>query len=440
MSNQQRKPAVKQRRPSSTDFTEVGSSGLVQYGGRVQEDFLRQLQGPKAVAVFREMADNHPVIGAILHAIEMQFRSVDWTVRPSDPNNDRAVDEAQFVAGAMDDMSHSWHDLISNILSMLVYGFSVHEIVYKRRQGPRPDGDSSAYSDGRIGWRKLPIRGQDTIDSWMFDEHGGIEGIVQVDYASDKGRVELPIEKALLFRTSSKMNNPRGRSILRNAYVPWYYQRRILEIEAIGIERDLAGLPVAFVPPQLLSDNASAAESASLAAIKTIVRNIRRDEQEGLVYPLAYDPDTGNLAYDIKLLSTGGRRQFDTNAIAARYDARIAMSVLADFILLGHEKVGTQALSVSKISLFQESIGAWLEAIADVFNKHAIPRLMRLNGVADDLFPTLQYTPPKNVDLVEVADYVSKLTGAGAILPDDGMSEWLRDLAGIPAEEDEELL
>ena len=437
---QQPKQQVKKEKPSSTDFGEIGSSGLVQYSGRVEEDFLKFLQGDRGTATFREMADNHPIIGAILHAIEMQFRSVQWSVTPSDENNERAVQEAEFVAGCMDDMSHSWLDLLSNILSMLTYGFCVNEIVYKRRFGyMEGDGESSHFNDGRIGWRKMPVRAQTTIDGWDFDHNGGIEGIYQNDYTSGRGRVFMPIEKALLFRTTTKLNNPRGRSILRNAYVSWYYQRRILEIEAIGIERDLAGLPVAFVPPQLLSDNATSQETAALNAIKEIVRNIRRDEQEGLVFPLAYDPDTKQKAYDIQLMSTGGKRQFDTNEIATRYDARIAMSVLADFIMLGHDKVGTQALSISKISLFQESITAWLTGIADVFNKYAIPRLMRLNGVDHELHPTLEFTPPKNVNLPEISEYVSKLTSAGAILPDEAMGDWLRDLVGIPAEESEEL-
>ena len=70
----------KQERPTSTDFMEIGYSGLVQYGGRVEEDFLRQLQGKRGYAIYREMAENHPVIGGILQAIEMLFRSVDWTV------------------------------------------------------------------------------------------------------------------------------------------------------------------------------------------------------------------------------------------------------------------------------------------------------------------------------------------------------------------------
>ena len=429
----------KQARPTSTDFMEIGSSGLVQYGGRVEEDFLRQLQGRRGYAIYREMAENHPVIGGILSAIEMLFRSVDWTVVPSDSDDQRAVDEAEFVAGCLNDMSISWQDTINNILTMLVYGFSFNEIVYKRRQGHQDDGTTSKFDDNRIGWRKLPLRAHDTVYEWKFDKNGGIEGMTQMNPLAGTGPVFIPIEKALLFRTSTKLNNPKGRSVLRSAYTSWYYQKRIQTIEAIGIERDLAGLPVAYVPPQLLSDNATTQETAALTEIKRIVRNIRRDEQEGLVFPLAYDPETGQKAYDIQLLTSGGRRQFDTNQIVTRYDQRIAMSVLADFIMLGHEKVGTQSLSVSKIELFMDSIESWLAGIADVFNSYGIPRLMKLNGVPEELSPHLQYSAPRDPDIGILGDYVSKLTASGAMIPDDELSDHLRELAGLPTEEAEEI-
>ena len=431
---------VAKQRPTSTDFMEIGSSGLVQYGGRGEEDFLRQLQGRRGYAIFREMSENHPVVGGILAAIEMLFRSVDWTVTPSDPNDQRAVEEAEFVAGCMNDMSISWQDTINNILSMLVYGFSYHEIVYKRRSGLQDDGNSSQFNDGRIGWRKLPMRSQDTVYEWNFDHGGGIEGMTQMNPIAGTGPVFIPIEKALLFRTTTKLNNPRGKSILRSAYTSWYYQKRIQTIEAIGIERDLAGLPVAFVPPQLLSDNATSQESAALAEIKKIVRNIRRDEQEGVVFPLAYDPETKQKAYDIQLLTSGGRRQFDTNQIVNRYDQKIAMSLLSDFLLLGHEKVGTQSLSVSKIELFMDSIEAWLAGIADVFNNYGIPRLMKLNGIDEQLSPTLNYSAPRDPDIGILGDYVSKLTSSGAMLPDDELSDYLRELAGLPTDEAEEVM
>jgi hypothetical protein len=427
----------KQARPTSTDFMEIGSSGLVQYGGRVEEDFLRQLQGKRGYAIYREMSENHPVIGGILQAIEMLFRSVDWTVEPSDKDNQASIDEAQFVASCLNDMSISWQDTVNGILSMLTYGFSFNEVVYKRRQGHSDDGNSSKFNDGKIGWRKLPVRSQDTVYQWNFDKNGGIEGMTQMNPIAGTGPVYIPIEKALLFRTTTKLNNPRGRSILRSAYTSYYYQKRITTIEAIGVERDLAGLPIAFVPPQLLSDNATTQETAALTEIKKIVRNIRRDEQEGLVFPLAYDPETGQKAYDIQLLTSGGKRQFDTNQIINRYDQKIAMSILADFILLGHEKVGTQALSVSKIELFMDTIEAWLGGIAGVFNNYGIPRLLKLNGVSDDLFPTLKYSTPRDPDIGILGDYVSKLTAAGALLPDDNLSDYLRDIAGLPVEEEE---
>lgn len=430
---------ITKQRPTATDFMEIGSSGLVQYGGRVEEDFLRQLQGRRGYAIYREMAENHPVIGGILTAVEMLFRSVDWAVEPSDADDQRSIEEAEFVAGCMNDMSITWQDTINNVLSMLTYGFCYNEIVYKRRDGYKDDGESSAFSDQRIGWRKMPVRSQDTVQEWNFDNNGGIEGMTQMNPLAGTGPVFIPIEKSLLFRTSTKLNNPKGKSILRSAYTSWYYQKRIQTIEAIGIERDLAGLPVAFVPPQLLSDNATSQESAALTEIKRIVRNIRRDEQEGLVFPLAYDYETGQKAFDIQLLSTGGRRQFDTNAIINRYDQRIAMSILADFILLGHEKIGTQALSVSKIELFMDTIEAWLASIADVFNQYAIPRLMRLNGIQEELFPHITYTAPRDPDIGILGDYVSKLTSSGALLPDDDLSDYLRNLAGLPTETAEEV-
>ena len=430
----QRPTPQRVKKATSTDFAEVGSTGLQVNGGVVTQDFLRQLQGRAGSAVYKEMAENHPVIGATLSAIEMLFRSVEWTVEPSDSDDQRSIDEAEFVASCMGDMSSSWQDFISSVLGFLVYGYSFHEIVYKRRDGRTDDGTSSRFDDGRIGWRKMPLRSQETITEWVFDSTGGIEGAIQQD-PSTGSTVLLPIDRCLLFRTTTRMNNPQGRSILRSAYVSWYYQKRIIGIEAIGIERDLAGMPVALVPPQLLSDSATSGETAALSAIKEIVRNIRRDEQDGLVFPLAYDPDTGNLAYDIKLMSTGGRRQFDTNQIIARYDTRIAMTMLSDFLLVGHDRIGAQALSVSKIELFQDSISAYLANMADVLNSYAIPRLMRINGVSDDLAPTISYTAPRAPDLDTISNYVSKLTTSGAMIPDDQLDDYLRDVAGLPTEE-----
>ena len=139
-----------------------------------------------------------------------------------------------------------------------------------------------------IGWKKLPIRSQDTLDRWLFNLVGDIVGLVQRPFSQPKAR-EIPNEKLLLFRTTSRKNSPQGVSMLRNAYRPWFFKKRIEEIEGIGIERDLAGLPVAHVPAEILSSDAGTEETALRTELKKIIRNIRRDEQEGVLFPLVYD-------------------------------------------------------------------------------------------------------------------------------------------------------
>jgi len=317
---------------------------------------------------------------------------------------------------------------------MLVFGFSYHEIVYKVREGDNENPQrKSKFNDGRIGWRKLPIRAQETLFRWQIDEDGGIQAMVQVDPSSG-GIHTIPIEKALLLRTSAQKNNPEGRSILRNAYRSWYFKRRIEEIEAIGIERDLAGLPVAYVPPEFLSSTATAEQASVLATIQNIVTSIKRNEQEGIVMPSLYD-DQGHKVFDLVLLSSGGSRQFDTDKIIQRYDQRIAMSILSDFILLGSDRVGSYALGTSKMDLWSMSVDAIAKNIAEVMNQHAIPRLLKLNGMDVSRAPYLTYGEVSHVDLNEIAGFVGNLVQTGAIVPDPKLEEYLRDLAGLPPAE-----
>lgn len=422
------------------DLKEIGTTGLRRTGGTVYEEFLVPLRGRRGAKVYREMSENDPVIGSILYAIEKIILRLEWRIESAaDEGPDR--DAAEFIETCLYDMSDSWENTLSQVLSMLVYGYSFHELVYKIRGGMDTNDPTkrSKYNDGKIGWRKWPVRAQETHNNWMFDEDGGIQGFEQIDpYGA--GIHRIPIDKALLFRTSSQKNNPEGKSLLRTAYRPWYFKRRIEEIEAIGIERDLAGLPIAYIPPEYLSSTASADQQAVRNSIVSIVQNVKRNEQEGIVFPLVFD-DKGNKMFDLQLLSAGGQRQFDTDKVISRYDQRMAMSVLSDFILLGHERVGSFALGSSKIDLWTMAVEAICKSIAEVVNQHAIPRLLKLNGMKVETTPELMYSEVSSVDLGEISEYVSKLIGSGAMTPDHELEEFLRGLAGLPmpSEDNEEV-
>jgi len=262
-------------------FGEYGKTGLYRFNtGWIAEEFLRELQGRRGIEVYKEMAENDDIIGAILFATEMLMRQSKWSVQeagsaPAD------IEAAEFVRGCMDDMEETWSDFISEVLSFLTYGWSYHEIVYKRRMGnTRNPATHSKYADGLIGWRKLPIRSQDTLWEWRYDDQDNLLGLVQCAPPQYE-QVFIPLGKALHFKTKSRKGNPEGRSILRNSYRNWYFKRRIQEIEGIGIERDLAGLPVLEAPPDV--DIWSDEYQEELTKAENIVRSVRRDEREGIV-------------------------------------------------------------------------------------------------------------------------------------------------------------
>ncbi len=413
-------------------MVELGSTGLSRFGGYVDEEWLTDLKGTKAIKVYKEMRDNDPVIGAILFAIRMLCRQVSWSVDPAGSTNED-LEAAAFLESCLYDMSDSWEDTLGAILEMLPFGWSYHEIVYKRRLGDSQDPTKrSRFNDGRIGWRKLSIRAQETLSEWVFDESGGVQAMKQMA-PPDYSIREIPIQRALLFRTEATKGNPEGRSILRNAYRPWYFKKNIETIEGIGIERDLAGLPVVWVPPNISSPTTDT-EKAAAEVYKKMVKNIRRDQQEGIMMPLAYDKD-GHKLYDLTLLTTGGRRNFDTSAIIHRYDTRIAMTVLADFVLLGVEKVGSFALSSNKTHLFAVAIGAILDAIAGVINTHAVPRLLALNTFRVKTLPKLKHGDIEDVDLTELGTFIQSLSGAGfPLFPNPLLEKHLLRVAHLPDE------
>lgn len=748
------------------DLSVRGTTGLAQYGGYVFDEWDRALQGARGRRIFREMADNDPIIGAILFSLEMLIRKVTWKIIPgADP---KAFD---LISSAFGDMDRTWEDTLSEILTFLPEGFSVHEILYKRRLG----GDTSKFSDGLIGWAGWPMRGQETVQRWLFDPYGNATAMVQLGPPDFETHV-LPLEKCLHFRTTTRRNNPEGRaldpqtpiptphgwrvmddllpgdsvfddlgnvryvtnradwenrpcyevtfsdgssiiadenhqwvtqtarerygkqggqvrttadiadsvkastdtsnhsiawagaldyptqylpldpyvlglwlgdgnartaaitahvddaeetaaridaagytttiiqngpqtsngrlirvagttkwasdgpvvalrvlgliqnkhipaaylrgtvkqrlallaglmdsdghvdawgrcefintnplliegvaelvrslgcgctvtprhragegkhvrdsyavrftpdclnpfclarkrakvtdtharrrhyivsvepvtprrtvcievdspshlflagtsmvpthnSILRNVFTTWHQKKHIEAIEGVGIERDLAGLPVAYVPSEILAEDAPDDLKRTKTMIENIVTNIRRDEQEGVLWPLEYHDEHPLPLYELKLLTTGGQRQFNTDAIISRKDQRMTMAVMADFLTLGHERVGSNAMAQEKGRLFTAAISGWLAAIAGIVNEQGIRRLLRLNGFATDDPPRFVHGEVDRPDLMMLGQYMLNLASAGLPIdytPGSDLLKQLMEAANLP--------
>lgn len=176
-----------------------------------------------------------------------------------------------------------------------------------------------------------------------------------------------------------------------------------------------------------------------VSAFRKMVQSVRRDENEGIVLPSMFDPDTKQEMFGFELMTSGGSRQFDTNALIQRYEQRMLMSVLADFILVGHEETGSYNMHSDKRGLFQNALNSIAHSVAEVFNRYAIPRLFAINGVKPEALPTIVPNDVDPPDITQLGGFLQQMTSAGMqLFPDPELEKFIRDAARLPQLSDEQ--
>ena len=396
----------------------LGVAGDNVTNGQIRADeFLPELRGKKAVRKYREMRDNDSTIGAVMYATEQVLRDVKLHVKPAN-DSDAAKAEAEFVKSVLDDMDHTLDDHVSEALSFLSYGFAWFEVVYKRREGMQTTNPKkrSKSNDGRIGVRKIAIRAPWTVSKFDVDRvSGDVLGLYQ-DVGNFNGSHYIPVNKSLYYRTTSINGDPSGRSVLRNAYTSYEYLNNLQSIEAIAVERELAGIPVARIPAEYLSNDASSAQAGFVNNLRQILRDVKFNEQGYIILPSDTYPDkdgapTNVRLVDVELMASNGKRNIDIDPIVKRYQHDIARSVLSEFLLLGSQG-GSYALSKSKTDLFLRALESYIQSIVDVLNKQLVERLWELNGLPFDLMPRIEAGDVAPHDLREIAAFLRNLNGA----------------------------
>lgn len=447
--------------PSANSMDPLGVAGVHISSGFVYDEFIIRLVGEKGRRIYREMRDNDATVGSMLFAIEMLLRAVSWRIEHKDlelegsANADSKFSESEaltsvatseeavrFTEGVLfDDMEGTWDDFITNALSMLVFGWQYTEINWKRRKGLTDDPTtSSLFDDGLIGVSKLADRSQESLDKWDMDEHGTVFGMWQHP-PNGGASVYIPMAKALHFKTRPFKDSPEGRSALRTAYRSWYFLKNIQEIESIAIERELNGLPVVYIPNELLNGTSDEAKAA-VAAYTKLVRDVKFNEQGGIVLPSDpyYDAEgnpTNMKQVEFALVNADGTRAIDTDKVIKRYQSDIARTILAQFLLISQSgSSGGFAQSKSEVDVFLRAAQGFLESIAATINRGLMPKLWKINGLDSTIMPKAVPGEVSPEDLEKLGAYLRNLAAAGIVLTDRETTEHLREVAGLPKGEE----
>ncbi len=365
-------------------------------GGKIEEEFIPNLDTlEKRVKKYKEMSWNDPTIVAALRAIRSLVSQVEWTVEPvSDKPEDLVAKE--FLEQCFNDLKTPFHKIIVNrILSAIVYGFCILEVVYKKRDGKlnrNKEGKyDSKYTDGKIGWMDFPIRSQDSIEEWIFDKRNEVIGVKQ-RLPDAYQTIDLYMNDILLFTPDSEKDNPEGTSMLRGAYRPYEIKKQTEELFIVGAGKDMVNMLIVRPPAASLDPN-NPANKPMIEYFKKLVQGHRVNKHFGMLIPKEVEVD---------LLKSGGSKTFNLLQYLEYFDRKEAMVLLADFILLGHSGAGSYSLSSDKTRIFATLVGGVLDDIEYVYNTYAIPRLFNRNYFKITEYPRLKHGDLEKLELTSL--------------------------------------
>lgn len=419
-------------------FGETGFNGLKVIAGRIFEECNHELRWPQSIQTYKKMSKDGTIAPA-LNLVEMAIARVPWKVVIPEGYEEELKEEAEFLRQCMNDMDHSWGSFIRQVVSFNRYGFSVHEIVLRNRY----KRNGSKYDDGLVGFKRLPIRAQDTISSWDWTNDGrelsglyqcvvkptGKDKFAQIGDGED---VFIPRKKFLLFRNNPLKDNPESESPLAACYMAWKFKTELERFEATAVATDVRGLKVLKLNPRYLDPNASDEDKQVYEYYQQMMRNLHLGEQSGVILPSLKDERGEEQIADLELLSITGQKSYDTNAIIARYKQEIITTLMASQLVLGQNGGGSFSLAESLNGISQMAIEARLIEIKDVLNHQLVPMLFKVNGWDTTVLPEITYGDLSTPDLDVLSKFLQRVASVGLIADTPQTVNWIAAQANMP--------
>jgi hypothetical protein len=424
---------------------EQGFVGLKTSNKRILEESQAAFRYPAFIKTVAEMKHN-PTVGAALSIWRMMITRVNWDIEAPADATDVEKERVKIIRTMMDDMDGSWSSFIESIIPYLEYGFSVHEIVLRRRL----KRNGSKFNDGLVGIKKLAPRSQETICGWVFDDSGAELLKVEQDISNiensyrfqkrknDQGKVEIERDKFLLFSASANRGNPEGNSVLKAIYLAYKRLELLQDQELLTCAKDFQGALKIGLPPRYLDVNASAEDKAVVTSFQRIIDNYSSGQQRGLLVPEMGDPETKLPLFTYELLESKGSAKIDIEATIKRLQNDILVAMSVDVLRLGAEGTGSFSLAEAKTSILALAIDYRLKEISSVLNNHLMRTLHEMNGWGCERLPKFVYADIESVDIESMGKFIQQAFSVGAVEADREIYNRVRKIFGVsprPADE-----
>ncbi len=339
---------------------------------------------------------NDAQVRAGFDLIEMGVLMKPWKIRHPDP------DVVSVLTANLDRLVYpGFRNGMKEMLSALAYGFSVTEIVFEEYKGK---------------WLIRKSNGLKTLDpqyiKFFSDPYGNLE---KIEERIGGNRIELPLERELVWSHGRHFGNWYGDSLLRACYKNWFIKDAMLKFANIAYER--------FGSPLLLGTAPSPGDMENVLA--TMEHLYARSQA---VLLKRNDKDT--TAIDI---IESKRRQMPFDSYIRYQDEMILRRML----------IGQK--------LFEGGGGTYGPKVPfDIILMRFEDFRLELTGVADQMLtfvgelnwelevpPKLVFAPLTTMDMAAIRSTIMESIEKGII---EKGEPWIRDELGFPPQEEKKLL
>jgi hypothetical protein len=368
---------------------------------------------PLSIQTFSRMRRD-PQISAVLKAYTLPMRSASYAINPRGCRDEivELVADAWGlpIAGDNDGPGPArrrgvmWDDHLRLALLMLPFGHSPFAIRYEVAGNPM-----------RAQLAELAERLPQTITDIETNDDGSLKGIYQNGYTANGKPRLIPAKDLLWYAHEREGAAWQGRSMIAESYGPWLLKHEMWRVLGQSSRRFGMGIPeVQTGPNPTPADVTTAAEIAS---------RFRSGDQTGAGVPNGW-------SFNLKGMSGSTP---DTMGFINYLDAQIATSVLAEVLNLDTSANGSRALGDTVIGLLQMSWGAVAREITGPATKLNI-QIVDYNFGEDEPVPAILCTDINRPEVTSEA--ISALVTCGALTPDLGMENDLRNRYQLPVIQD----
>lgn len=368
----------------------------------IQEEYLAALKSwNKESKIYIEMRDD-VTIGTLLDALKLPLLGAEFDVEAGGVE-EADIQAKEFLWDNMNRMyNQDWLSHVTDCLDALDFGFAIGEIVMEKRD------------DSRMWLRNIDPRGQETLDKWTFGDNNELKEFVQRD-PNTGGSFNIPISKCVHITFRGRKGNPQGRSLLRSLYRPWRFLKDLENLEAIGIERDVGGMPIAELPEEPISPD-------DITKVEQALESLRVDEAMYLITPFGMKVSPYG----------GGSKMYDVKAVIDRYMKVILMRMFSQFLMLGMSQVGTQALVQGSQDFFTLGLLSIKHELESAWNQQLVPLLFKFNTFGIKDYPKIVWKDPGKVDVLNILSAYAQGVSSQAITPVREDEEHFRTIMDLP--------